>query len=169
MFSFDITYIQTQVFDACGFEYTDPLPEIESAEYKASYFKLNKLYVRFRKAKITPTKVGQFVTLWKRVESGVIAPFADTDSIDLVVINVESGNHFGQFIFPKTVLCQQGILTITNKKEGKRGFRVYPPWDNTTNTQAIKTQKWQLNYFLNLSSIQSDTLEKAKALYNNEL
>ena len=42
MFSFDIRYIQTQVFDACGFEYTDPLPEIESAEYKSSYLKLNK-------------------------------------------------------------------------------------------------------------------------------
>lgn len=167
MLSFDLTYIQTQVFDACGFKYTESLIETESSEYKACYFTLNNLHVRFRKAKITPTKVGQFVTLWKRVESGVIAPFADTDSIDLVIINVVNGNQLGQFIFPKSVLCQQRILTV-NDKEGKRGFRVYPPWDNTTNKQAIKTQKWQLNYFLDLSNFQSDTLEKAKALYNNK-
>lgn len=167
MFSFDLTYIQTQVFDACGFEYTKPLLEPESAEYKACYFKLNNLHVRFRKAKITPTKVGQFVTLWKRIESGEIAPFENTDSIDLVIINVVNGNQFGQFIFPKSILCQQGILTVDNT-EGKRGFRVYPPWDNTTNKQAIKTQKWQLNYFLDLSNFKSDALLKAKALYNNK-
>ncbi len=27
----DLVYIQTQVFDACGFKYTEPIPEIESA------------------------------------------------------------------------------------------------------------------------------------------
>lgn len=167
MFSFDLTDIQTQVFDACGFEYTEPLLETESTEYNACCFKLNGLQVRFRRAKITPTKVGQFVTLWKRIESGIIAPFENTDSIDLVIINVVNGNQFGQFVFPKSVLCQQGILTV-NDKEGKRGFRVYPPWDNTTNKQAIKTQKWQLNYFLDVSNFQSNTLEKAKDLYNNK-
>lgn len=167
MFSFNLNYIQTRVFDACGFEYTEPIPETESAEYKACYFKLNDLHVRFRKAKITPTKVGQFVTLWKRVESGIISPFADTDSIDLVIINVVNGSQFGQFIFPKTVLCQQEIFTV-NEKDGKRGFRVYPPWDKATNKQAVKTQNWQLNCFLDLSKFQSDTLERAKTLYNNK-
>ncbi|HRF99992.1 MAG: MepB family protein [Bacteroidia bacterium] len=161
----DLVYIQTQVFDACGFKYTEPIPEIESAEYNAYYFKLNKLNVRFRKAKTTPTKVGQFVTLWKRLSTGPIAPFDETDSINLVIINVVNGNQLGQFIFPKSVLCEQGILTV-NHKEGKRGFRVYSPWDKTTSKQAIKTQKWQLNYFLDLSNIQSETLKKAKSLYN---
>jgi hypothetical protein len=166
MFCDDIIYIQTHIFNACDFEYTEPSLEIESAEYKACYFKLNDLHVRFRKAKITPTKIGQFVTLWKRVESGVIAPFEDTDSIDLVIINVESDNQFGQFIFPKSVLCQQRIFTVS-QKEGKRGFRVYPPWDETTNKQAIKTQNWQLNYFLDLSNIHAFDIEHAKALYFN--
>lgn len=165
--SFDLTYIQTQVFDACGFEYTEPSIESESSEYKACNFKLNKLQVRFRKAKITPTKIGQFVTLWKRLSTGIIAPFENTDSIDLVIINIVNGNQFGQFVFPKSVLCKQGILTV-NHKEGKRGFRVYPPWDKTTNAQAIKTQTWQLNYFLDLSNFSPETLEKAKALYNNK-
>ncbi|RYE38879.1 MAG: MepB domain containing protein, partial [Sphingobacteriales bacterium] len=34
-----------------------------------------------------------------------------------------------------------------NGKNGKRGFRVYPPWDLTENSQARKTQQWQLEYF----------------------
>ncbi len=165
--SFDLSYVKTQIFDACDFEYTEPIPEIESVEYNAYCFKLKKLHVRFRTAKITPTKIGQFVTLWKRLETGIIAPFENTDSIDLVIINVANGNQFGQFIFHKSVLCKQGILTVDNK-EGKRGFRVYPPWDKTTNAQAIKTQKWQLNYFLDLSNYSPETLEKAKALYNNK-
>jgi hypothetical protein len=37
--------------------------EAESAEYGAYTFELNDLSVRFRVAKITPTKIGQFVTL----------------------------------------------------------------------------------------------------------
>ena len=67
-------------------------------------------------------------------------------------------------MFPKQVLVAKNI--VSNKlKEGKRGFRVYPPWDEAKNKQAITTQKWQLNYFL---SIKSDTinLEKAKEIFN---
>jgi hypothetical protein len=162
----DLSVIQQHIFDACGFDYTKPIQEPESSEYHGCYFTLNNLHVKFRTAKITPSKIGQFVTLWKRVESGIIAPFEDTDSIDLVIINVESRNRFGQFIFPKSVLCQQGIFTIS-QKEGKRGFRVYPPWDETTNKQAIKTQIWQLNYFLDLSDIHTFDIEHAKAFYFN--
>jgi len=43
-------------------------------------------------------------------------------------------------------LSKQGIIT-TAKKDGKRGFRVYPRWDKVQNSQAKRTQKWQLNYF----------------------
>jgi hypothetical protein len=44
--------------------------ERESLEYAACSFKLNSMSVKFRVAKITPTKIGQFVTLWKRVSKG---------------------------------------------------------------------------------------------------
>lgn len=163
----DLSLIQQQVFDTCGFTYTKPIQEIESAEYNACSFTLNDLHVKFRTAKITPTKTGQFVTLWKRLNTGIIAPFEASDSIDLVIISVRKENRFGQFVFPKSVLCAQGILTI-NGKEGKRGFRVYPPWDETTNKQAIKTQAWQLNYFLDLSNHTSINIDKAKRLYGDK-
>jgi hypothetical protein len=43
-------------------------------------------------------------------------------------------------------LIEKGIITHLDK-EGKRGFRIYPPWDVTTNKQAQKNQIWQSNYF----------------------
>jgi hypothetical protein len=164
MYLNDFTLIQTRVFDVCRFTYTKPIKEAESVEYNACYFTLNDLQVRFRTAKITPTKTGQFVTLWKRQTTNIIAPFDDKDLIDMVIISARKEKQFGHFVFPKSVLFEQGILTIKNK-EGKRGFRVYPPWDTTTNKQAIKTQRWQLNYFMDLSNDKTIDVESAKKLY----
>lgn len=30
-------------------------------------------------------------------------------------------------------------------------MRIYPPWDKAENSQAKKTQAWQLNYFIKFS------------------
>jgi len=73
-------------------------------------------------------------------------PFSENSLLDFYVINVQSENKTGQFVFPKAVLIEKGIIS-TSKKDGKRGFRVYSIWDKTTNKQAEKSQKWQLNYF----------------------
>lgn len=121
--------------------------EAESHEYGACTFKLNNLSIKFRAAHITPTKVGQFVTLWKRSSAGITQPHEFSDPIDLFVISVRSGDRFGHFVFPKKVLCDNDIVS-RDGKGGKRGFRVYPPWDVTENRQAQQTQKWQLQYFL---------------------
>jgi hypothetical protein len=99
-----------------------------------------------REAKITPKKIGQFVSVWKRNEKGVTEPHELTDDFEFYVIKCKSENRNGQFIFPKEELAKRGIVS-TPQKEGKRGFRVYPPWDKAENKQAIKTQAWQLNYF----------------------
>lgn len=147
----DLLSIQSQVFDPYGFEYTTPIIEAESAEYGACQFKLNSLAVTFRVSKTTPTKTGQFVTLWKRNGKSTIQPFDTDDILDLVIITSRTSEHFGHFIFPRSVLIAQGIIS-TPAKEGKRAIRVYPPWDEVTNKQAQKTQKWQLNYFLDLTS-----------------
>jgi hypothetical protein len=160
----DLQLAQKLVFDKCSFKYTSPIMEAESAEYSACVFELNNLSIRFRTAKITPTKNGQFVTLWKRSENGPIAPFEISDSIDLFVISVRLGNRFGQFVFPKSVLGKQGIVT-TDKKEGKRAMRVYPPWDQASSKQAEKTQKWQLEYFLEIPENKSLDLERSIKLY----
>jgi hypothetical protein len=101
----------------------------------------------YRQAKITPIKIGQFVTLWKRNETGITAPFDLNDALDFAIIWVKTTENNGKFIFPKAILHEKGILS-NDQKGGKRGFRVYPPWDKAENRQAQATQKWQLDYFL---------------------
>lgn len=152
------------VYDCCNLECTQPVPETESAEYSAYRFEINKKTICYREAKITPTKMGQFVTLWKRNISGTIEPFDFWDTIDFVIISVQKENSFGQFIFPKAVLLEKGIFS-TATKEGKRATRVYPPWDITTSKQAQKTQEWQLDYFLEISDNEC-IVSKAKKLFD---
>lgn len=124
--------------------------EDESEDYGAAEFTLNNRSIKFRVGKVTPTKVGQFVTFWKRIGEGPILPYEFTDSFDFLVVSVRAENHFGQFVFPKAVLCEKGIIS-SREKEGKRAMRIYPPWDKANNSQAKKTQAWQLQYFIKFS------------------
>lgn len=126
--------------------------EAESKEYGACTFRMNNQIVKFRVAKITPTKTGQFVTLWKRIGNGTIMPYDTTDPIDLFIISVRSGEHLGQFIFPKDVLQRKGFIS-SDGIGGKRAMRVYPPWDKPDSRQAKNTQNWQLLYFAEIKPI----------------
>ena len=137
------------VYDKCGFELTNLKPDAESVEYGACSFELNGKLIQHRASKITPTKTGQFVTIWKRNRDGITEPFSVSDNIDFIIISAKSDDNFGQFIFPLAVLADKGIIT-QNSKEGKRGIRVYPPWDTATNKQAQKTQTWQTEYFMTI-------------------
>ncbi|MBB6462703.1 MepB family protein [Flammeovirga kamogawensis] len=118
----------------------------ESTEYNGCSFFINEKKIIYRDSKITPKKIGQFVTFWKRDNQGITTPFHEDDNIDFYVINVQFENQLGQFIFPKDILIKKGIIS-TNQKEGKRGFRVYPIWDKTMSKQALSTQKWQVSFF----------------------
>lgn len=162
----DLTLAKKLVFDRCDLQCSQPEPEAESAEYNAYRFEINDKKICYREAKITPTKTGQFVTLWKRNKSGTIEPFDFSDLIDFVIICVRKENNFGQFIFPKAVLLEKGIFS-TSTKEGKRATRVYPPWDVTTSKQAQKTQQWQLDYFLEISENDFND-SRAKKLFGIE-
>ncbi len=99
-----------------------------------------------RVAKITPTKNGQFVTFWKRSFEGPIIPYDVSDPFDLLVVSVKNAEQCGRFVFPKDILVKQGVIS-SGTQEGKRAFRVYPPWDIPESKQAAKTQAWQLSYF----------------------
>lgn len=145
-----IDAIKTIIYDKINFQISNFKTEVESQEYDACRFELNGRNIISRKAKITPKKVGQFVTFWKRNGNGPIEPFDETNAFDFYIVNVKTENHFGQFVFPKTILMQKGIIS-TDKKEGKRAFRVYPNWDITTSKQAKRTQKWQLDYFYEIN------------------
>ena len=160
----DLKVVKELVYDKCGFDLTNLKQNLESAEYGACSFELNGNTIQFRISKITPTKTGQFVTIWKRNKEGITEPFDILDDIDFIIITSKSGNNFGQFIFPKSVLADNGIIT-RNGKEGKRGIRVYPPWDITTNKQAEKTQNWQTKYFLTIKNDISIDFDLPKKLF----
>jgi len=154
--------INTEVYFNCKLTLTNYEVESEGSEYKACHFKLNTLSIICRNAKVTPKKAGLFVTFWKRNAEKITEPFSDTDNIDFFVINTLSDSHFGQFVFPKSALLSKGIISSANK-EGKRGFRVYPPHVKLTSKLALKTQKWQSAFYLSLEK--PINLARAEALY----
>ncbi|AZP11637.1 MepB family protein [Undibacterium parvum] len=160
----DLQLITQSLFDPNKFRYSAPQKEAESAEYAAASFTLNGKAIRFRLSKITPTKIGQFVTLWKRIGQGTIQPFDVDDRLDYALIACRHAENFGLFIFPKTCLLQQDIVA-QNGQGGKRAIRVYPPWDKTFSRQAQRTQAWQLNYFLNLSGNTPIDMQRALKLF----
>jgi hypothetical protein len=134
--------------------------EKESAAYSACTFEINGLKVLYREAKTTPTKIGQFVTIWKRNNESITEPFDVRDDIDLVIVSCRNKEHFGQFVFPKNILGDKKIFT-KNNIDGKRGIRVYTAWDIAESKQAKQTQAWQLEYFLEMNGkIDLDKAEK---------
>lgn len=160
---YDLLRTRKLIYDSCQFVCSQLYQESESKEYDAYRFSLNNKQVCYRKAKITPTKTGQFVTLWKRNKAGVTTPFDYSDNIDILIISVRKDDLFGQFIFPKAVLIERAIFSSPLKK-GKRAMRIYPPWNITESKQAKNTQNWQLDYFLEFPVINSIDLNLAKKL-----
>ena len=145
----DLLEVQKYAYELISLRCIDIVPSVESKDYGACTFTLGYKNIIFRVAKKTPTKVGQFVTFWKRIGSGPIMPYDCADSFDFFVVSVRSGKNFGQFVFPKHILWEKGVIS-KERKGGKRAIRVYPPWDTTDNAQAIKTQAWQQNYFFEI-------------------
>ena len=160
----DLKIAKELVYDKCGFDFTNLKLDTESIAYGACSFELNGKTVQYRVAKTTPTKTGQFVTIWKRNADGITEPFSVSDNVDFIVISAKSADNFGQFIFPQSVLADKAIIT-KNSKEGKRGIRVYPPWDITKNKQAQKTQAWQTKYFLTIKEDDSIDLDLINELF----
>ena len=134
-------------YSPSGFELRNFKLNSESKEYHACSFFLNEYKIQYRLSKITPKKAGQFVTVWKRDSNGVTVPYGFEDDFDFIIITSKSENNFGQFIFPKSVLANMGVIT-KNGKLGKRGFRIYPSWDVAKTASAKKNQIWQLKYFI---------------------
>jgi hypothetical protein len=161
----ELSLIKNILFNTCNIELTNVVTELESQEYFAQKCKLNEKNITFRTAKITPTKTGFFVTIWKRNQQGTIEPFNIIDDIDLFIISARKDENFGIFIFPKRILHVNKIISSKLQK-GKLGIRVYPTWSKANSKQAQKTQHWQTSYFLDISNENEINIEKAKNLLN---
>ena len=123
--------------------------EIDNADYGAAVTRIGLGRLRFRVGRVTPKKVGLFVAVWRRSPSGPTEPFP-ADDVDHLIILTRDGPLTGLFMFPRSALESHGIVSVA-QKGGKRGFRVYPPWAQTENPQAIRTQAWQGAFFLDTS------------------
>ncbi|MER5759050.1 MepB family protein [Streptomyces sp. NPDC002082] len=162
----DLLAAKELVYDPCGFTCSTPVPEAESAEYAAHAFTLDGLAVRFRAARTTPTKAGQFVTLWQRSPGGPIRPFDTADPVDLFVVAARDGDgdRTGQFVFSMDALHRNGVVSA-HGSGGKRAFRVYPPWVAAPNRQASAAQAWQLEHFLPLPLAGPGALARAREFH----
>jgi hypothetical protein len=164
------------VYIPAGFMIEAVTPEDESKEYGAHRLGLNGEEVVFRVAKTTPTKIGQFVTLWKRPKpdqkpsapGNKPAALHIDDGIRFVVIHVHDGGiNSGQFVFPSSILLEKGIMA-NDLKKGKTAFRIYPPWTKPIAPDAIKTQTWQAPYFFSIDSSGYGDYKKVQTLFKKE-
>ncbi|SPZ65749.1 MepB protein [Serratia quinivorans] len=146
-----------------GIRISEPQRESESSEYGACQFEVEGKRALFRVANTTPTKLGQFVTMWKRPHiQDEIMPIDFDDGIEFVLVSVFDHTHRGFFIFNRHALAKKGVMSV-KEKEGKRAIRVYAPWVKPIVKQAITTQKWQLQYFVPVTSGEVNA-NKLKAL-----
>lgn len=137
--------------------------EQESKDYNGHNFRLGNHNIKYRQAKITPKKVGQFVSLWKRNSEKKTEAFHEADPFDFYIILTQDNDKLGFFLFPKSALVAHSILS-NSLQEGKRGFRVYPTWTTTENLQAQKTQKWQSLFFIDCKNDPADISERIKSI-----
>ncbi|WGD36793.1 MepB family protein [Lysinibacter sp. HNR] len=123
-------------------EYEAPQLEPQNSNYQSGVVRLNGELWRIRTARVTPTKPGAFVAVWKRNERGKTQPFDTDDPATGLLVFVEERDRFGVFRFQA---CQLEIMGITASvsQPGKRGFRLYPSWCRALNTQAAHTQHEQ--------------------------
>lgn len=164
----EVKQIETRLLQHLGLQLSTYTPDKECKAYLGCNYLLDEYTIKFRKAKLTPKKTGQFVTVWKRNAQQITVPFDATDPFDFYFIVTEDQEQWGCFIFPRQLLIAKGILT-TPKKEGKRGFRVYPQWAIPTNKQALQTKAWQSDYFISLSPKMDRAIEKATHILQNSI
>lgn len=120
--------------------------EEQGSDYEACAADIGGARWRVRTARITPTKPGAFVAVWRRGPNGETEPFdADGATAGLLVL-VPDGGRFGAFTFPGATMAALGVYS-SERWAGKRGFRLYPTWCTGLNPQAERTRAAQARYF----------------------
>lgn len=151
------------VYQPAGMKVTKAYREKEGKDYGACRLQLDCRQVIFRIAKTTPKKIGQFVTVWQRPSEVLeYVPFNVNDDVEFIVVSVSHKDFIGQFVFNKKILISKGIIGSAGKR-GKGAFRVYAPWIKPDNATAIRTQQWQVQYFLSQTPVE---LDRVASLFN---
>ena len=91
--------------------------EKQNAEYAGCLFHLNNKTIRFRKSKVTPNKIGQFV-FWEKDENMRNRAFSYEAAPDLLVITCIADNKLGNLFFLKRFFLKKNIEN-TKVKQGK--------------------------------------------------
>lgn len=120
--------------------------ETDNADYQAGLATIGDQLWRIRTAKVTPTKPGAFVSVWRRAADGSTEPFRLDDPADGLLVFVSDQRRSGVFRFSRGLLGELGISS-SSTKAGKCGFRVYPAWCSGLNPQATRTQRAQAPAF----------------------
>lgn len=123
--------------------------EEQNSDYESGIVRIGKEQWRIRTARITPTKPGAFVAVWKRSESGTTRPFTVDESMSGLLVFVTEEDRLGVFQFTTAHLVTLGYVS-SHLHPGKRGFRVYPSWCTDLNSQASRTQRAQEAAFFEL-------------------
>ena len=162
----EITRLNNLIFKPLKLNITEIIPDLECEDYFGFNFKINEIHIKFRKSKLTPKKVGQFVTFWKRDSEGKTVPFDINDDFDFYIISIKESENSGFFIFPKAVLEKENLIS-SEFKVGKRGFRIYADWHFPNNKQAEKTKLWQTQFFINYKDSENNLLEKWRKIFKS--
>ncbi|GED99555.1 metallopeptidase [Gordonia spumicola] len=117
-------------------------PDATNLDYDGRIAQIGDQRWRVRTARVTPTKPGAFVAVWRRDVDGGTEPFDSADVAGLLVF-VEGG----VFRFTAEHLADMGI-TSSDRHPGKRGFRVYQPDLVGLNPRAARTQRAQASAFV---------------------
>ena len=136
---------------------TDIEFEEQNSIYVGSKFNINNHSIRFRKAKSTPTKSGLFVVAWEKDDLNVNQAYHYDHAPTYLMIYCEVEDNKGIFMFSKDILLERKILSSDTQK-GKMGFRIYPPWEDKLNQQALQTQTWQCKSFIPFEILNADQL-----------
>jgi hypothetical protein len=126
--------------------------EEQNSDYESGVVRIGNEQWRVRTARITRTKPGAFVAVWKRNEGGSTRPFTADESMSGLLVFVEEQERFGVFQFTPAHLISLGYVS-SDLHPGKRGFRVYPAWCTHLNPQASRSQRAQAASFAELSLV----------------
>lgn len=162
-----LNYLIENIYTPNNMEISNILEEKQNSKYSALTFNINNISARFRISNTTPTKSGQFVAFWQKNTYLSNEAFYYENAPDILIVTCIDNNNLGQFIFPKDILLRENILKSKNTS-GKMGLRIYPTWDVPTTKQGLQSQKWQCEYFIDLSNLKNISKEKLIYLYKKD-